>query len=277
MAMLDEALLSINQVTFREQWSLAEAIEGYARHGVHGIAVWRDKLAELGLAEGARMLRRHDMTVTGLCIGGLLTPDDRAVVRARLDDNRRAIEEAAEIGARCIVFVAGGLEDGTKDIAGARARCLDGLEALLPEARAAGVTLALEPLHPMVCAARSVLVTLAEANEWCDSLGAGSELGIAVDVYHLWWNPNLAAEIARAGSRIVAFHVNDWLADTQDLRLDRGMMGDGVIDIPAIRAMVEAAGYRGHREVEIFSARNWWRRDPDEVVEVIKQRYQSAV
>ncbi|MDP6706969.1 MAG: sugar phosphate isomerase/epimerase family protein [Alphaproteobacteria bacterium] len=275
--MLDEALLSINQVTLREQWSLAQAIEGYARHGVHGIAVWRDKLEELGVEQGAKMLRQHDMTVTGFCIGGLLTPPDPTAFRARIDDNRRAIEMAAAIDARCIVFVAGGLEDGDKDINSARARCLEGLEILLPEARAAGVTLALEPLHPMVCATRSVLTTLAEANDWCDQLGDGPELGIAVDVYHLWWDPNLATEIARAGRRIVAFHVNDWLADTCDLRLDRGMMGDGVIDIPAIRAMVEATGYEGHREVEIFSARNWWRRDPDEVVAVIKERYQSAV
>ena len=232
---------------------------------------------EIGVEPAARLLRDHGMTVTGFCIGGLLTTLDDAAFRARLEDNRRAIEEAAAIGARCIVFVAGGLEDGSKDLAAARARCLEGIGELLPDARAAGITLALEPLHPMMCASRAVLTTLAEANDWCDRLGAGDELGIALDVYHVWWDPNLEREIARAGRRIVAFHVNDWLTDTCDLRLDRGMMGDGVIDIPAIRRMVEAAGYDGHREVEIFSARNWWRRDPDELVKVIKQRYQTAV
>ena len=275
--MLDEALLSINQATTREQWSLPEAVAGYARQGVHGIAVWHDKLREVGLAEGARLLREHDMTVTGYCIGGLLTAADHAAWSTALDENRRAIEEAAVIGAQCIVFVAGGLVDGSKDLVGARARCLDALDVLLPEAKAVGVTIALEPLHPMMCANRAVLTTLGEANDWCDRLGAGGELGIAVDVYHLWWDPNLAHEIGRAGPRIVAFHINDWLEDTRDLRLDRGMMGDGVIDIPGIRAMVEATGYAGHREVEIFSSRDWWQRDPDEVVRIIKERYQTAV
>ncbi|MDP6952143.1 MAG: sugar phosphate isomerase/epimerase family protein [Alphaproteobacteria bacterium] len=275
--MLDEALLSINQATTREQWSLPEAVAGYARHGVHGIAVWHDKLRDVGLAEAARLLRQHDMTVTGYCIGGLLTSPDSAKRLAAMDENRRVIEEAAAIEAQCIVFLAGGLEDGSKDLAGARARCLEGLSVLLPEAKAAGVTIALEPLHPMMCANRAVLTTLGEANDWCDRLGAGDELGIAVDVYHVWWDPNLAREIERAGKRIVAFHINDWLEDTRDLRLDRGMMGDGVIDIPGIRAMVEATGYAGHREVEIFSSRDWWKRDPDEVVRIIKERYQTAV
>jgi len=274
---LDQALLSINQVTTREQWSLAQAIEGYARGGVNGIAVWRDKMLELGLKESVRRLRDHNMTVTGYCVGGLMTALDPAAFQARLEVNRRMIEEAAELGAKCIVFVAGGLEEGSKDIGGARERCLEGLELLLPEAKAAGVTLGLEPLHPMICAARSVLTTLKEANDWCQRLGAGDELGVVVDVYHVWWDPELAPQIARAGKRIVAFHMSDWLADTQDLRLDRGMMGDGVIDLPAIRQMVENAGYGGHREVEIFSARNWWRRDPDEVVRIITERYQTSV
>ena len=275
--MPEDALLSINQVTTREQWSLRQAIEGYARHGVHGIAVWRDKLHELGVPEAVGMLRGHGMTVTGLCVGGLLTAEDGAAFQAALDENRRVIDEAAALDAQCIVFVAGGVEDGSRDLKGARERCLEGLAALLPDAAAAGVTIALEPLHPMLCANRSVLSTLKLANEWCDQLAAGPELGIAVDVYHVWWDPDLEEQIARAGSRIAAFHINDWLADTRDLRLDRGMMGDGVIDLPAIRRMVEDAGYRGHREVEIFSERNWWRRDPDEVVNIIKERNRSAV
>ncbi len=129
----------------------------------------------------------------------------------------------------------------------------------------------------MLCAARSVLTTLAMANDWCDRLGGGEELGIVIDVYNLWWDPQLEAEIARAGPRIVALQLCDWLAETTDLRLDRGMPGDGVIDIPAIRQRVEAAGYTGCREIEIFSARDWWKRDPDEVVRTVKERYQTAV
>ena len=187
------------------------------------------------------------------------------------------IDEAAAIGAACAVMISGGLADGSKDLAGARARSLEGLAALLPDARAAGVRLAIEPLHPMLCAARSVLSTLGMANDWCERLGGGEELGIVIDVYNIWWDPDLEVEIARAGPRIAAFQVCDWLAETTDLRLDRGMPGDGVIDIPAIRTLVEDAGYAGYREIEIFSARDWWRRDPDEVVRTVKARYQTAV
>lgn len=269
--------LSINQWTTVKQWSLQEAIEGYARHGVHGISVLRDKLLAVGAREAARMLRDHDMTVTGYCIGGLLTEEDPMKFQESLDTNRQIIDEAAEIQAQCVVFVVGGLPEGSRDITSARARCLEGLDALLPYARRAGVTLALEPLHPMTCAYRSVLTTLGEANNWRDQLGAGPELGITVDVYHTWWDPALEKEIARAKGAIAAFHINDWLTDTRDLRLDRGMMGDGTIDIPRIRQLVEATGYNGYHEVEIFSARNWWQRDPDEVVKVIKERYLNYV
>ena len=257
--MLDDTLLAINQVTLREQWSLAQAIEGLARHGVHGIAVWRDKLRELGVAEGARRLRDHGMTVTGYCVGGLLTARDDAAFQAALDDNRRVIEEAAEIGARCVIVLSGGLEAGERDLAFARARALDGLAELLPAAEAAGVTLALEPLHPMMCAQRSVLATLGQANDWCERLGAGAALGIAVDVYHVWWDPDLAAQIRRAGLRIVSYR--DWLPETRDLRLDRGMMGDGVIDLPGIRRLVEAAATVAIARSR-SSDRDWWRRDP---------------
>ena len=275
--MLEERLLSINQVTLMQQWSLRQAIEGLARHDVRATSIWRDKLHEMSTSEAARMLADHGMAVSGLCFAGMITAPDAAARSAAHDEVRRAIDEAAELKARCLVFVAGGVDPGDKDIKSARARALDGLARLIPAARAAGVRLALEPLHPMICATRSVLSTVKLANEWCDRLGAEDVVGIAIDTYAVWWDPELEAEIGRAGRRIAAFHISDWLVDTQDLRLDRGMMGDGVIDIPAIRRMVEAAGYAGHREVEIFSARNWWKRDADEVVRTIKERYQTAV
>ena len=273
----DFTKLSINQVTTRDQWSLAQAIDGYARHGVPAIAVWRDKLQDLGVKEGARMLRDTGMTVTGYCVGGVLSAREDKAFQLQLDDSRRMIEDAATIGAKCLVLIAGGLDEGSKDIEEARERAKEGLSLLLPDARSAGVKIGLEPLHPMVCSLRSVLTTLELANDWCDDLGAGDELGIAVDVYNVWWDPNLAREIARAGSRICAFHICDWLIDTCDLRADRGMMGDGVIDIPAIRKMVEATGYDGFHEVEIFSERNWWGKDPDEVVSTVKSRYLQFV
>jgi sugar phosphate isomerase/epimerase len=215
------------------------------------------------------------MTVTGLCRGGMFTAADQAGRRAALDDNRRAVDEAAAIGARCLVLVVGGLPRDSRDLAGARSQVRDALGALLPHAREAGVPLAIEPLHPMYAADRACVNTLAQANDLCDELGEG--IGVVVDVYHVWWDPDLAREIARAGRRILAYHVNDWLVPTRDLLLDRGMMGDGVIDLRAIRAMVEAAGYRGHCEVEILSAENWWKREPGEVLRVCIERHQTVV
>ncbi len=275
--MLDEHLLCINQATLLEQWSLPQFIDGMVRHRIPAISVWRDKLKACDRTEIARKISDNGLVVTSLCSGGFLTSADPAAAQAALDEARRAIDDAAAIGAQCLMLVAGGVDPNAKDVAAARARVLEGLAQLVPHARGVRMRLALEPLHPMVCATRSVLSTLRLANDWCDALAADDVFGIAVDTYAVWWDPELAAQIARAGRRICAFHINDWLAETRDVRLDRGMMGDGLIDIPAIRRLVEAAGYQGHREVEIFSERNWWRRDPDEVVQVIKERYQTTV
>ncbi len=275
--MLDDGLLSINQVTVLPQWSLAECIEGLARHEVRGISVWREKLHETGVAEAARLIEDHGLSVSGLCFAGMITSVDEAEAARALDEVRRAIDEAAAIKARCLVFLAGGVDPRARDLAATRARALERVASLIPHARQAGVKIGLEALHPMLCGHRSVLSTLGIVNDWCDALDADDVIGIAIDTYAVWWDPDLEAQIARAGRRICAFHVNDWLADTQDLRLDRGMMGDGVIDIPAIRRMIQAAGYEGQFEVEIFSERNWWKRDPDEVVRVVKERFQTAV
>jgi len=261
----DLSRLSLNTITVREQWSLAECIEGCARHGIPAIGPWRDKLAEMGVMAAARRIRHAGLQVSGLCRGGMFH------LPGAIEDNKRAIEEAAEIGAPCLVMVCGGLPEGSKDLPGARHRVEDGLAEILPYARAAGVTLALEPLHPMTCADRSVLTTTAQALAMAQRLGRG--VGLALDVYHIWWDPELAGSVARAAGRIAAFHVCDWLVPTTDLVLDRGMMGDGVIDVPGIRSMMEAAGYRGLIEVEIMSARNWWRRDADEVLSVMKERF----
>jgi sugar phosphate isomerase/epimerase len=265
--------LSLNTVTVRDRWSLAECIEGCARHGIPGISPWRDKLAEMGVAQAARRIRDAGLTVTGLCRGGMFPAADAAGRAAAIEDNRRAIEEAHAIGARCLVMLGGGLPPGSKDLPGARAMVREGLHAILPEARAAGVGLALEPLHPMTCADRSVLSTLAQALDLCDELGEGS--GVAVDCYHVWWDPEVARQIARAGSRIMGFHACDWLVPTTDLVFDRGMPGDGVIDIPALRGMVEATGYDGLVEIELLS-RRWWAEEPETVLRIMKERHASA-
>jgi sugar phosphate isomerase/epimerase len=221
------------------------------------------------------LCRTHDLTVTGLCRGGMFTGADAASRRAALEDNRRAVDEAAALRARCLVLVAGGLPKGSRDLVGARQQVHDGLAALLPHARAAGVPLAIEPLHPMYAADRACVNTLSQALDLCDALGEG--VGVALDVYHVWWDPDLARQIARAGRRILAYHVCDWLDPTTDLLLDRGMMGDGVIDLRAVRRLVEDTGYRGHCEVEIFSTGNWWKRDPVEVLRTCIERHRTVV
>ena len=265
--------LSLNTVTVRDRWNLAQCIEGCARHGIPGISPWRDKLGEMGVAAAARRIREAGLFVSGLCRGGMFPAADAAGRRAAIEDNLRAIEEAAAIGARCLVVLGGGLPQGSKDLPGARAMFRDGLAEVLPAARAAGVTIALEPLHPMTCADRSVLSTLGQALDLAEEFGEG--VGIALDVYHVWWDPELERQMRRARGRIAAFHVCDWLVPTTDLVFDRGMMGDGVIDIPAIRAMVEASGYAGACEVEILS-RRWWAEEPDRVLALIKERSAEA-
>jgi len=271
----ERARLAINQATTMKQWTLREAVEGYAAKDIRGISVWRDKLAECGVDDAAKLLQDYGMTVTGLCRGGMFPANDDGGRQIAYDENRRAVDEAAAIDARCLVMVCGGLPDGSKDMADARKQVADGLERMLPYARDAGVPVAIEPLHPMTAADRACVNTLEQALDMCDALGDG--VGVAVDVYHVWWDPKLEGQIARAGSRILGFHVCDWLVPTVDLVWDRGMMGDGVIDIPRIRGWVEAAGYRGFNEVEIFSERNWWQRDPEEVVDTCIERYAKYV
>ena len=203
-------------------------------------------------------------------------------VRRDENDLLRAVDEALTLGAPCLVLVVGGLpkdRDGTirsKDLQGAREMARDGIGELLEYARPAGMPLAIEPLHPMYAADRACVNTMAHANALCDELGAG--VGIAVDAYHVWWDPNLEREIERAGdaSRLLAYHICDWLVPTTDLLTDRGMMGDGVIDLPLLRSWMERAAYRGMHEVEIFSANNWWKRDPDEVLMIVKARHREA-
>jgi sugar phosphate isomerase/epimerase len=269
-------LLSLNTATVRERWNLEEIIEGCARHGIRAISPWRDQVAKVGLAKVAKLIRTHGMKLSGYCRGGMFPAADEAGRERARDDNRRALDEAQTLGAECLVLVVGGLPQGSKDIAGARLQVEEGIAWLLEQARVAGMKLAIEPLHPMYAADRACVNTLAQANDMCQRLGDG--VGVAVDVYHVWWDPALEAEIARAGraGRIYAYHVCDWLVPTTDLLLDRGMMGDGVIDLPRIRGWVEAAGYQGCVEVEIFSAANWWKRDPDEVLAVIKERHRTV-
>jgi sugar phosphate isomerase/epimerase len=275
----DPTKLSLNTATTRAKWGLAQAIDGCARHGIRGISPWRDQVQEMGVGKAAAAIRACDLTVTGLCRGGMF-PAATAPERQRaIDDNLQAIDEAHALGAQCLVLVVGGLPPGSRDLVGAREQVLAGIAAILPHAKTAQMPLAIEPLHPMYAADRACINTLDQALDVCDAIeGTPSRaLGVAVDVYHVWWDPRLESALLRAGAkRLLAYHICDWLVPTTDLLLDRGMMGDGVIDLPRLRHLVEKAGYRGFHEVEIFSQANWWQRDPDEVLATCRQRHANC-
>ncbi|WEX90365.1 sugar phosphate isomerase/epimerase [Sinorhizobium garamanticum] len=268
--------LSINLATIREQCGFAEAVDICLRHGITAIAPWRDQVAAVGLDEAVRIVKSNGLRLTGLCRGGFFPAADAAGREKAIDDNRRAIDEAAALGADCLVLVVGGLPGGSKNIDAARRMVEDGIATVLRHARAAGVPLAIEPLHPMYAADRACVNTLGQALDMCEALGPG--VGVAIDVYHVWWDPDLANQIARAGEMkaILAHHVCDWLVPTRDMLTDRGMMGDGVIDLKGIRRRIEAAGFHGTQEVEIFSAENWWKRPAEEVIATCVERYRSS-
>ena len=282
----DHHWLSLNSATVRVQWKLDRIIAECAQRGIRAICPWRDQVAVIGLDTVARLLRDTGLALSGYCRGGMFpasTPEGR---QHALDDNRRAVDEAKTLKAPCLVLVVGGLPGALqgkalhKDLAAARSDVRDGIAATLEYARGVGMPLAIEPLHPMYAAERACVNTMEQALDLCDALDAQrtGALGVAVDVYHVWWDPKLEQQIARAGkARLLAFHVCDWLVPTRDLLNDRGMMGDGVIDIPRIRGWMEAQNYAGYSEVEIFSAENWWKRDGGEVLDTCIARHKTAV
>ena len=282
----DHRWQSINTATVRAQWPLDRIIIECAQRGIRAISLWRDQVAAVGLERIAALLRDTGIELSGYCRGGMFptaTPQGR---QAALDDNRRAVDEAKALNAACLVLVVGGLPGALSglpdhgDLARSRTEVFDGIAATLAYAREVGMPLAIEPLHPMYAADRACVNTLEQALDICDVLdpARSGALGVAADVYHVWWDPKLEAQIARAGrARLLAFHVGDWRLPTRDLLNDRGMIGDGVIDIPRIHGWVEAAGFEGYSEVEIFSALDWWQRDGAEVLDTCIARHRSAV
>jgi sugar phosphate isomerase/epimerase len=263
--------LSLNQRTV-PRWGVRAAIEGCARHGIEAIGLWREPVAEQGLVVSAALLKDAGLRVSSLCRGGFFNQ------AGWLDDNRAAIDEAATLGAACLVLVVGGLPDGSHDLAAARARVGDAIAALAPLAAQAGVRLALEPMHPMYCADRGVLSTLGQALDVA-APHPPDRVAVMIDTFHLWWDPEVAAQIARAGRerRVAGFQVGDFLAKLPaDVLLGRAMMGDGVIDFGPLCGAVTAAGYAGDIEVEIFNA-DIWAADPDDVLTVMKERYAALI
>jgi sugar phosphate isomerase/epimerase len=275
-------LCAINTATLGFQTAIDETIDAIAREGFGGIAPWRREVEDHDVAAIARRIKDAGLAVTGYCRSTFIPAPTRSVFNSNIESNRRAISDAATLGAQSFVMVVGGLPEGSKDIGASRAQVAEGIALLLEHARQLGVRLALEPLHPVYAAERSCLTLLSEATDLCEKLEPGQPadplLGVCLDVYHVWWDPGLETQIARAGqsNRIFGFHVCDWLIPTTDTLNDRGMMGDGVIDIPRVRRNVEMAGYSGLVESEIFSVANWWKRPIAETLRVCKERFASA-
>jgi sugar phosphate isomerase/epimerase len=267
-------LCAINTATLGFSAPIGQVIEAVARHGFGGIAPWRREVEGQDVGAIAGHIRDAHLKVTGYCRSTFIPAATASGFRANIDANKKAIADAAILEAESFVMVVGGLAPGSKDLAAARRQVAEATAELLDHGKAHDVKIALEPLHPVYAADRSCLSTIDEALDMCDRLAPASDdmLGICLDVYHIWWDPQLARAIDRAKGRITGFHVCDWLLETRDALNDRGMMGDGVIDIPAIRAMAEKAGYRGLIEVEIFSAANWWTRPIEETLKVCKER-----
>ena len=281
----DHRWLSLNTATVRKQGDLIQIIDACARHGIRAIDPWRDQIAAIGLDRAVKAVRDAGLELSGYCRGGMFTADEAHRQAAR-DDNRRAVDEARALNAACLVLVVGGLPQysrpgsvPSKDIGAAHAQVEDGIADLLDYAKQVGMPLAIEPLHPAYAADRACVNTLRQALDICDRLdpSRSGALGVALDVYHVWWDFELMAQIARAGkSRLLAFHVCDWLVPTKDILNDRGMMGDGVIDIKSVRAAVEAQGFAGYSEIEIFSDA-WWGRAMEEVIATCIARHRAVV
>ncbi|QQC89377.1 sugar phosphate isomerase/epimerase family protein [Streptomyces alfalfae] len=267
--------LSVNQETIK-QWSLPELAEGCAKEGVTSVGLWRAPVQAYGVERAARLMRESGLAVTSLCRGGFLT-DTAGAARARaLDDNRAAIDEAAALGADTLVLVSGGLPPGSKDLAGARERIADGLALLGPYAEERGVRLAIEPLHPMFASDRCVVSTLGQALDLAERFPA-RQVGVVVDTYHVWWDDQAPAQIARAGAggRLHAFQLADWITPLPaGVLLGRGQLGDGCVDFRAFRDLVDAAGYDGPIEVEIFNEA-LWERDGGEVLRETAERFRT--
>ena len=266
----DFSRLCIHTITTKP-WSIEEAAANYAAAGIPGITVWRQSLEGRQPAEVGRNIRDEGLDIVSLVRGGFFAAPDENGRRSAIDENKRVIDEAEALGAPLVVLV-GGATPG-QPLADSRAQIRDGLDAVLPHAEAAGVKLGIEPLHPVYADSRSAINTLGQANDLADAVGS-DHFGVVVDVYHLWWDPDLEAEIARCGrsGHLFAYHVCDWKSPTEHILLDRGLMGEGCIPLRQIRGWVEDAGFDGYVEVEIFSE-HYWKQDQHAFLRQIQDAY----
>ena len=266
----DFSKLCVHTLT-NKPWNLRQCVENYSAAGIHGITIWRNVLEGQNLTDAKKLLNDHKMEVVSIARGGFFPSIEKSIRNKAIDDNLLAIEQAAAVGAPVIVLVCGA--DGKQSLNKSRDQIKEGIIKILPEAKAAGVKLAIEPLHPMYAGDRSAINTLAQANEMAEEINSVF-VGVAVDVYHLWWDNNLQQEIKRCGANgnLLAFHICDWNVPTTDFLNDRGLMGDGCIDVPKIRSWIEETGFDGYNEVEIFSDK-YWANDQIEYIEKIKNAY----
>ena len=268
----DLSQLCIHTITTK-RWSIEEAAKNYSAEGVKGIAVWRDALENRDVKQTGQLLRDHGLNIVSLCRGGFFPNKEKEKRKLAIDDNLKAIEEASELGTELIVLVCGA--DPAQSLEDSRKQIQEAIQTILPQAEAAGVKLAIEPLHPMYADTRSAINTLAQANDMAEQINSPC-VGVAVDVYHLWWDPYLEAEIKRCGENdhLFAFHICDWNSPTVDILLDRGLMGDGCIPVNKIRSWVEATGFSGFYEVEIFSNK-YWQQDQSQFLKKIIKAYKE--
>jgi sugar phosphate isomerase/epimerase len=268
----DISKLCIHTITTKP-WNIEEAAKNFSAAGVKGITVWRDALDGRNIRETGKMLREYDLTIVSLCRGGFFAHKDLSKRKAAIDDNKRVIEEASELGTPMIVLVCGA--DPSQPLEESRNQIRDGIVEILPEASAIGVKLAIEPLHPMYADNRSAINTIAQANDMAEEINSPL-VGVAIDVYHLWWDPNLEKEIKRCGEKnyLFAFHICDWKVPTTDLLLDRGLMGDGCIPVKQIRSWIEGTGFNGYNEVEIFST-TYWKENQQQFLKKIVKAYKE--
>jgi len=269
----DLGKLCIHTITTKS-WSIEEAAENYSRVGVKGISVWRQYLEGRDIAQTGKMLKDHGLEVVSLVRGGFFPSTSSAKRAAAIDDNKKAVDEAAALGAPMIVLVCGA--DPGQSLETSREQIQEGIENVLPYAIANNVKLAIEPLHPMYADTRSAVNTLGQANDMAEAISS-DHVGVAADVYHLWWDPNLEQELLRCGrnGHLYAFHICDWMSPSTDFLNDRGLMGEGCIPVQKIRGWAEAAGFNGFNEVEIFSDR-WWARDQKEFLDRIVEQYYKS-
>jgi sugar phosphate isomerase/epimerase len=268
----DLSQLCIHTITTKP-WSIEEAAKNFSGQGVKGITVWRDALANRNIKQTGQLLRDQGLDIVSLCRGGFFPSKEKEKRKIAIEDNLKAIDEAAELGAPLIVLVCGA--DPAQSLGDSRQQIQEGIETVLPKAKAAGIKLAIEPLHPMYADTRSAINTLAQANDMASEINS-PYVGVAVDVYHLWWDPFLEQEIKRCGenNHLFAFHICDWNSPTTDMLNDRGLMGDGCIPVNKIRSWVEATGFNGFYEVEIFSNK-YWQQDQSQFLKKIIKAYKE--